>query len=142
MLHPLGQLPLHLEERSSIFLRRMIGVMFMRVNLKCAHQLRPPRGGIQWKRPLAKPFTTDQTYRFGRTVVLSEAAASAANAEEPRVGRPHPRRNDSAERLMVYAENQIPSQINSSRLASDSQTAGGRQQQASLARDEHGWRHV
>jgi len=45
---------------------------------------------------------------------------------------------DSVERLMVYAKNQIPSQINSSRLASDSQTAGGRQQQASLARDEHG----
>ena len=45
---------------------------------------------------------------------------------------------DSAERLMVYAENQIPSQINSNRLANDSQTAAGRQPQASLARDEHG----
>jgi outer membrane protein assembly factor BamB len=31
---------------------------------------------------------------------------------------------------MVYAENQIPSQIDSNRLASDSQTAAGRQQQA------------
>ena len=40
--------------------------------------------------------------------------------------------------LMVYAENQIPSEIDSARLANDSQTAGGRQQQASLARDEHG----
>ena len=39
---------------------------------------------------------------------------------------------------MVYAENQIPNQINSSWLASDSQTAAGRQQQASLARDEYG----
>jgi len=27
---------------SSIFLRRMIGSMFMRVNSKCAHQVRPP----------------------------------------------------------------------------------------------------
>jgi hypothetical protein len=27
---------------SSIFLRRIIGSMFMRVNLKCAHQVRPP----------------------------------------------------------------------------------------------------
>jgi len=45
---------------------------------------------------------------------------------------------DSAERLVVYAENQIPSQIDSNRLANDSQTAGGRQQQASLARDERG----
>ena len=45
---------------------------------------------------------------------------------------------DSAECLVVYAENQIPSQIDSNRLASDSQTAAGRQQQASLARDEHG----
>src|ERR1700681_3077780 len=29
---------------SSIFLRRMIGSMFMRVNSKCAHQVRPPPG--------------------------------------------------------------------------------------------------
>ena len=46
---------------------------------------------------------------------------------------------DSAERrLVVYAENQIPSQIDSNRLASDSQTAAGRQPQASVARDEYG----
>jgi len=44
--------------------------------------------------------------------------------------------------VVVYAENQIPSQIDSHRLASDSQTAAGRQQQASLARDEYGCRHV
>jgi len=29
---------------SSIFLQRVIGSMFMRVNSKCAHQLRPPPG--------------------------------------------------------------------------------------------------
>ena len=106
-------------------------------------EVRPPGapttpGRIERNAAVGKPLRLLKTFRFGRTVVLSEAAASAANAEEPRVGRPHPRRNDSAERLMVYAENQIPSQINSSRLASDSQTAGGRQRQASLARDEHG----
>src|SRR6266542_3238086 len=28
--------------RSSIFLGRIVGAMFMRVNSKCAHQLRPP----------------------------------------------------------------------------------------------------
>ena len=28
--------------KSSIFLRRMVGVMFMQVNSKCAHQVRPP----------------------------------------------------------------------------------------------------
>ena len=27
---------------SSIFLGRMVGVMFMRVNSRCAHQVRPP----------------------------------------------------------------------------------------------------
>src|SRR5712691_11214087 len=27
---------------SSIFLRRKVGVVFMRVNSKCAHQVRPP----------------------------------------------------------------------------------------------------
>jgi hypothetical protein len=34
--------------KSSIFLRRIVGVMFMRVKSKCAHQARPPlaeRGG-------------------------------------------------------------------------------------------------
>jgi hypothetical protein len=30
------------SRKSSIFLRRIIGAMFMRVNCKCAHQLRPP----------------------------------------------------------------------------------------------------
>jgi hypothetical protein len=30
------------SRKSSIFLRRMIGSMFMRVNVKCAHQVRPP----------------------------------------------------------------------------------------------------
>jgi hypothetical protein len=49
---------------------------------------------------------------------------------------------DSAERLVVHAENQIPSQIDSNRLASDFQTAAGRQPQASVARDEDGCRHV
>ena len=38
----------------------------------------------------------------------------------------------------VYAENPIPSQIDGNRLAHNSQTAGGRRQQASLARDERG----
>jgi hypothetical protein len=30
--------------KSSIFLGRIISLMFMRVNSKCAHQLRPPLG--------------------------------------------------------------------------------------------------
>ena len=37
------------SRKSSIFLRRKVGVVFMRVNSKCAHQVRPPltqtRGG-------------------------------------------------------------------------------------------------
>ena len=31
---------------SSIFLWRIIGAMFMRVNSKCAHQVRPPLRGV------------------------------------------------------------------------------------------------
>jgi hypothetical protein len=30
---------------SSIFFGRIVGVVFMRVNLKCAHQVRPPPAG-------------------------------------------------------------------------------------------------
>jgi len=34
--------------KSSIFLRRIVGAIFMRVNSKCAHQARPPLlGGAQ-----------------------------------------------------------------------------------------------
>ena len=39
------------SRKSSIFLRRKVGAMFMRVNAKCAHQVRPPlradSGGTQ-----------------------------------------------------------------------------------------------
>jgi hypothetical protein len=95
-------------------------------------------GGIQWSAAVGE--TLDDLSRLTASAVQSycQKLRRAANAEEPRVGRPYPRRNDSAKPLMVYAKNQIPSQINSNRLANDSQTAGGRQHQASLARDEHG----
>ena len=33
------------SRKSSIFLWRIVGPMFMRVNSKCAHQLRPPLTG-------------------------------------------------------------------------------------------------
>jgi len=33
--------------RPSIFLRRIIGSMFIRVNSKCAHQVRPPLNGVK-----------------------------------------------------------------------------------------------
>ena len=36
------------SRKSSIFLERMIAVMFMRVNSKCAHQVHPPRGWFAW----------------------------------------------------------------------------------------------
>ena len=35
------------SRKSSIFLRRIVGPMFMRVNSKCAHQVRPPPGRIR-----------------------------------------------------------------------------------------------
>jgi len=34
------------SRKSSIFLRRIVGAMFMRVNSRCAHQLRPPLAAI------------------------------------------------------------------------------------------------
>jgi hypothetical protein len=45
---------------SSIFLRRIVGAMFMRLNSKCAHQLRPPLGGIpsSGAPPLAERWAT------------------------------------------------------------------------------------
>ena len=42
--------------KSSIFLRRIIGSMFILVNSKCAHQVRPPRrpiGPVVWSSTLA-----------------------------------------------------------------------------------------
>jgi hypothetical protein len=33
------------SRKSSIFLRRIVSSMFMRVNCKCAHQVRPPLAG-------------------------------------------------------------------------------------------------
>jgi hypothetical protein len=35
------------SRKSSIFLRRIVGVVFMRVNSKCAHQVRPPLSQIK-----------------------------------------------------------------------------------------------
>ena len=35
------------SRESSIFLGRIVGVVFMRVNSKCAHQLRPPSQALQ-----------------------------------------------------------------------------------------------
>jgi len=34
------------SRKSSIFLRRIVSSMFMRVNSTCAHQVRPPPGGV------------------------------------------------------------------------------------------------
>jgi hypothetical protein len=44
------------SRKSSIFLGRMVSSMFMRVNSKCAHQLRPP----------LKPVLMHQTALGGR----------------------------------------------------------------------------
>jgi hypothetical protein len=47
----------HMLPRSSIFLRRKAGVIFMRVNAKCAHHMRPPLGRMERRSP-AGPFAT------------------------------------------------------------------------------------
>jgi hypothetical protein len=55
-----------------------------------------------------------------------------------RIERWSPRqRNDSVERLIGLCRKSDSKPINGNRLANDSQTARGRQQQASLSRDEH-----
>jgi hypothetical protein len=47
---------------SSIFLGRIVGVMFMRVNAKCAHQVRPP----SWPPPACRPpIATSPSGIFG-----------------------------------------------------------------------------
>jgi hypothetical protein len=35
-----------------IFLRRRVGVMFMRVNVKCAHHMRSPLGRMEQRSPV------------------------------------------------------------------------------------------
>jgi hypothetical protein len=40
------------SRKSSIFLRRIVGAMFMRVNSKCAHRVRPPLSRINGVREL------------------------------------------------------------------------------------------
>jgi len=44
MLNPNQHRHAPASRRSSIFLRRIVGTMFMRVNSNCAHQVRPPSG--------------------------------------------------------------------------------------------------
>ena len=43
---------------SSIFLRRMIGSMFMRVNSKCAHHVRPPLSRMKRRLTVCRPSAT------------------------------------------------------------------------------------
>ena len=45
-------------QKSSIFLRRMIGSMFMRVNSKCAHQVRPPLSRMKRRLTVCRPSAT------------------------------------------------------------------------------------
>jgi hypothetical protein len=58
------KVPIDLEapasRKSSIFLRKIVGAMFLRVNSKCAQQVRPPPAWIRGARPLGKPFATRQ----------------------------------------------------------------------------------
>jgi hypothetical protein len=56
--------------RSSISLRRIVGVMFTRVNSKCAHQMRPtPRPDSEkrgrWAPSLERETQGDEAVRFG-----------------------------------------------------------------------------
>jgi len=44
MTHDPIDLDARTSRKSSIFLERKVGVVFMRVNAKCAHQVRPPLG--------------------------------------------------------------------------------------------------
>ena len=65
--------------KSSIFLRRIVGVVFMRVNSKCAHQVRPPSGQTIRVRRRQHPASSrngkDWANGRSRTVVLAQTAA-------------------------------------------------------------------
>ena len=50
--------------------------MFMRVNSKCAHQLRPPPGRIERNAAVGKPLTTYQAVGSQTILRLPEAASS------------------------------------------------------------------
>ena len=55
---------------SSIFLRRIVGVMFMRVSSNCAHHVRPQPGRIQRSAAVGPPSLEretqgDEAVRFG-----------------------------------------------------------------------------
>jgi hypothetical protein len=50
------------DQIDRIFLRRIVGVMFVRVNSKCAHQVRPPPTVIQLRR---RPLNGSRQDCFG-----------------------------------------------------------------------------
>src|SRR2546423_958100 len=57
---------------SSNFLRRMIGSMFMRVNSKCAHHLRPPLSRMKRRLTVCRPSATrEDLFRRVRYFVAS-----------------------------------------------------------------------
>jgi hypothetical protein len=49
------------SRKSSIFSFGIVSSMFMRVNAKCAHQVRPPRGPILARRRLGAPPDLEST---------------------------------------------------------------------------------
>ena len=73
------------SHKSSIFLRRIIGSMFMRVNSKCAHQVRPPLRAC-WAAAARRPSGA----RFRRAVRL-QANSSDGHAARPYNGVGKPR---------------------------------------------------
>ncbi len=46
------------SRKSSIFLRRIIGSMSMRVNAKCAHHVRPPPSHMKRRLTVCRPSAT------------------------------------------------------------------------------------
>ncbi len=59
------------SRKSSIFLQRIVGVMFMRVNSKYAHQVRPPSGSIRRSPPLGKTLGTIASDLYSSRSVLA-----------------------------------------------------------------------
>src|SRR5262245_1428784 len=60
--------------KSLIFLGRRVGAMFMRVNSKCAHQLRPPPRGI-WRSSAMSGSRARRGRRLTSPVDLTKASA-------------------------------------------------------------------
>jgi len=73
------------SRKSSIFLGRIVGVMFMRVNSMCAHQVRPPLNGMKGGR------NTAWSCQFSDRIAWFIKKRAHASPQPARIFRKHAR---------------------------------------------------